>query len=270
MTRTQRWSWPPPARGGSHLLAQIGIVPDRVDPPTSTKPRCRDELPRQHALRLARAKADAVGRARLLTCWPPTPWSPPGGASCPRRRPRRRRARCLTLLSGRRHRVLTAVVLRAPDGRRGERLVESVVGFARLTERQIDAYLASGEWQRQGRRLRHPGPRRGVRPLPVGQLFQRGRPAAVRDGAACCAGSAGRCRDGCASWPRPAPARSASPCCAMTRCWTTRSGGPARRTASATAPRPGHRARAGDGGRLRGAGRRRGVPARQRGWRGSA
>jgi septum formation protein len=54
--------------------------------------------------------------------------------------------RCLTLLSGRRHRVITAVVLRSPDGRRGERLVESVVGFARLTEGQIAAYLSSGEW----------------------------------------------------------------------------------------------------------------------------
>ena len=41
---------------------------------------------------------------------------------------------------------MTAVVLLAPDGRRGERLVQSVVGFARLTERQIAAYLASGEW----------------------------------------------------------------------------------------------------------------------------
>ena len=55
--------------------------------------------------------------------------------------------RCLALLSGRRHRVVTAVVLLSPDGRRGERLVQSVVGFARLTEQQVAAYLASGEWQ---------------------------------------------------------------------------------------------------------------------------
>jgi septum formation protein len=55
--------------------------------------------------------------------------------------------RCLALLSGRRHRVMTAVVLLAPGGRRGERLVQSVVGFARLTERQFAAYLASEEWR---------------------------------------------------------------------------------------------------------------------------
>jgi septum formation protein len=55
--------------------------------------------------------------------------------------------RCLTLLSGRRHRVLTAVILVRPDGGRSERLVTSVVGFMRLTGPQIDAYLAGDEWQ---------------------------------------------------------------------------------------------------------------------------
>ena len=54
---------------------------------------------------------------------------------------------CLALLSGRRHHVLTAVVLLAPDGRRTERVSDSVVGFARLTPAQIDAYIAGGEWQ---------------------------------------------------------------------------------------------------------------------------
>jgi septum formation protein len=54
---------------------------------------------------------------------------------------------CLDLLSGRRHSVLTAVVLRAPDGRQAERLVTSVVAFARLGEAQKRAYLASGEWR---------------------------------------------------------------------------------------------------------------------------
>jgi septum formation protein len=54
---------------------------------------------------------------------------------------------CLQLLSGRRHHVLTAVVLVAPDGRRAERLCDSVVGFARLTPRQQEAYLSCGEWR---------------------------------------------------------------------------------------------------------------------------
>ncbi len=55
--------------------------------------------------------------------------------------------KCLTLLSGRRHRVYTAIALRAPDGRCASRVVASVVGFARLDAAQISAYIAGGEWQ---------------------------------------------------------------------------------------------------------------------------
>jgi len=54
---------------------------------------------------------------------------------------------CLKLLSGRRHHVYTAVVLIAPDGAESARLSESAVTFARLTEAQHRAYLATGEWQ---------------------------------------------------------------------------------------------------------------------------
>ena len=55
--------------------------------------------------------------------------------------------RFLALLSGRRHRVLTGVALRAPDGHVGQRLVESIVTFARLDAARINAYLAAGEWR---------------------------------------------------------------------------------------------------------------------------
>ena len=60
--------------------------------------------------------------------------------------------------------------------------MQSVVGFARLTERQVAGVPGQRGMARQGRRLCDPGPRRGVRPLPVGQLLQCGRAAAVRDG----------------------------------------------------------------------------------------
>ena len=53
---------------------------------------------------------------------------------------------CLELLSGRRHRVLSAVALRAPDGTLRERLSETSVRFKRLTNDEISSYLASGEW----------------------------------------------------------------------------------------------------------------------------
>ena len=53
---------------------------------------------------------------------------------------------CLELLSGRRHRVLSAVALLAPDGTLRERLSETQVRFKRLSEQEIGAYLAGGEW----------------------------------------------------------------------------------------------------------------------------
>jgi septum formation protein len=50
-------------------------------------------------------------------------------------------------MSGRRHQVLSSVVLRAPDGTLRERLDETVVCFKRLSTEEIAAYLAGGEWQ---------------------------------------------------------------------------------------------------------------------------
>jgi septum formation protein len=55
--------------------------------------------------------------------------------------------RCLKLLSGRRHVVLSSVVLRAPDGTLRERLNENIVRFKGLSHEEIAAYLASGEWR---------------------------------------------------------------------------------------------------------------------------
>src|SRR5690606_16974874 len=54
--------------------------------------------------------------------------------------------RCLQLLSGRRHRVLSAVALLHPDGALRERLSETQVRFKSLSEEEIRAYLAGGEW----------------------------------------------------------------------------------------------------------------------------
>jgi len=57
--------------------------------------------------------------------------------------------KCLALLSGRRHRVYTAVAIRAPNGKQASRTVLSVVGFARLDAQQIETYLATREWEQK-------------------------------------------------------------------------------------------------------------------------
>jgi septum formation protein len=128
------------------LLAQMGVVPERVVSTDIDETPLPRELPRAHALRLARAKAAAVDAAACFVLGADRV----GGAGrriLPKAETEAQARDCLMVLSGRRHRVTTAVVLCAPDGRRTERLVESVVTFARLTPAQMRAYLDGGEWR---------------------------------------------------------------------------------------------------------------------------
>ncbi len=130
------------------LLAQIGIVPDAVIAPEIDETPRKGEPPRALALRLARAKA----AASLPT---PTPSFllaadtivAAGTRIIGKTADPDEARRALTLLSGRRHRVITAVILAAPDGRTAARICETVVAFARLDRAQLDSYLATNEWQ---------------------------------------------------------------------------------------------------------------------------
>ena len=130
------------------LLARLGLVPDAVDPADLDEAVQPGEQPRPHAERLAREKAALVASRHpgAIVLAGDTVVAA-GRRILPKAETEAEARACLTLLSGRRHSVLTAVVLQAPDGRRAERLVDSTVGFARLTPPQIEAYLASGEWR---------------------------------------------------------------------------------------------------------------------------
>jgi septum formation protein len=132
------------------LLRQVGIRPDRIEHPDIDETPSKDELPRPHAARLARAKAQAV--AAKLAPDPAYVLAADTVVACGRRilpkaESEAQARRCLTLLSGRRHRVHGAVCVLAPDGRRAERTVTTMVAFKRLTEGEIAWYLAGGEWQ---------------------------------------------------------------------------------------------------------------------------
>ena len=128
------------------LLAQIGIEPERILPPEIDESPLLRELPREQAMRLARAKAAAVEAPGCFVLAADTVVGA-GRRILPKAETEADALACLKLLSGRRHRVTTAVVLRGLDDRCTERVVESIVTFARLTEAQIRAYLDSGEWQ---------------------------------------------------------------------------------------------------------------------------
>ena len=130
------------------LLRQVGIAPDAVAPAALDEaPRPR-ELPADYVRRVARDKAAAVaprhGDAFVLAADTVVAL---GRRILPKAEDEATARDCLRRLSGRRHRVLGAVVVVAPDGRRAERLVATTVTFKRLTAAEIAAYLASGEWR---------------------------------------------------------------------------------------------------------------------------
>ncbi len=132
------------------LLRQVGIHPDRTLPPDIDETPAKGELPRPHAARLASAKADAVAAElgpesgyvlaadTVVAC---------GRRILPKAETEAQARRCLTLLSGRRHRVYGAICVLAPDGRRAARVVTTMVEFKRLSEGEIASYLAGSEWQ---------------------------------------------------------------------------------------------------------------------------
>ena len=128
------------------LLARIGVVPDAVLPADIDETPGKRELPADYARRMAAAKAEAVAEAGGLTLAADTVVAA-GRRILPKAETEAEARFCLELLSGRRHRVLSAITLVDADGRARHRLSSSIVTFKRLSDAEVDAYLASGEWQ---------------------------------------------------------------------------------------------------------------------------
>lgn len=128
------------------LLAQLGVVADDVRPPDIDETPQKAELPRPYCQRIAREKALAVPAepAELVLCADTTValgrriLGKPDDAD--------QAASFLRLLSGRRHRVITAVALRL-DGRLWQKDVVSAVRMKRLSDQELCAYLDSGDWR---------------------------------------------------------------------------------------------------------------------------
>jgi len=128
------------------LLSQIGVTPDAVQAADLDETQRPDETPRQLALRLAEAKAAhvAAGAPDAYVLGADTVVAV-GRRVLPKAADADEVRRCLELLSGRAHRVLTGVAVVAPGGRTAARVVESRVRFKRLGEEDLKAYLACGE-----------------------------------------------------------------------------------------------------------------------------
>ena len=127
------------------LLAQLGIVPDAILPPDINEDPLKAELPRPYCARLAREKALAVQAEPddIVLCADTTValgrriLGKPANAG--------QAARFLTDLGGRRHQVITAVAVRRGD-RIWTRESVSAVKMKRLSDAELNAYLASNEW----------------------------------------------------------------------------------------------------------------------------
>lgn len=127
------------------LLARLGVEPARVAPADIDETPHEGERPRDYAIRMARAKAGAAASAEGHVLAGDTVVAV-GRRILPKAENEKTARHCLELMSGRRHRVLSAIALRAPDGTLRERLSETIVIFKRLSREEVDAYLASGEW----------------------------------------------------------------------------------------------------------------------------
>lgn len=129
------------------LLARLGIVPDQIDPAHIDETPSKAEIPHLYAKRMAAEKAEAVAARHT------------GGivlaadtvvaAGCrilPKTETEAEARACLELLSGRRHRVLSAVTLIDRQGHAHHRISTSILTFKRLGADEIASYIASGEW----------------------------------------------------------------------------------------------------------------------------
>jgi septum formation protein len=124
------------------------VVPDAIDPADIDETPRKAELPARYAARMAAEKAEGVAARHpgALVLAADTVVAA-GRRILPKAEAEAEARECLALLSGRRHRVLTAVTLIGADGRARHRLSTSSVAFRLLPPPEILSYLASGEWR---------------------------------------------------------------------------------------------------------------------------
>lgn len=127
------------------LIARLGVEPERIAAAEIDETPRKDEQPRPYAVRMAREKAHAIPGDGAYVLAGDTVVAL-GRRILPKAEDEATARRCLELMSGRRHRVLSAVALKYPDGTLRERLSETIVRFKPLSTAEIDAYIAGGEW----------------------------------------------------------------------------------------------------------------------------
>ncbi|SFT00744.1 septum formation protein [Sulfitobacter marinus] len=128
------------------LLAQIGVVADDIRAPDIDETPQKAELPRLYCARMAREKVAAVQAEAddIVLCADTT--VAVGRRILGKPENADEAASFLRLMSGRRHKVITAVAVKRGD-KLWERDVVSTVRMKRLSDAELAAYLATGDWQ---------------------------------------------------------------------------------------------------------------------------
>jgi septum formation protein len=137
------------------LLQQAGLEPDALLPADVDETPARAESPRELVKRLARTKAEVARRtarnredlSHAFIVSADTVVTAAGRRVLPKAEVVEEAAACLRLLSGRTHRVYTAVCVVTPKDVIRERIVETRLRFKRLSRDEVESYLASGEWR---------------------------------------------------------------------------------------------------------------------------
>lgn len=130
------------------LLRQIGVAPDAIDPADMDETPLKAELPPAYAARVAAGKGAIVAArhpgAMVLSG---DTVVAVGRRILPKAESEAEARSCLALLSGRRHRVHSAITLIDAGGQARHRLSTNIVIFKHLDQAEVDAYVASGEWR---------------------------------------------------------------------------------------------------------------------------
>lgn len=129
------------------LLAKIDVIPDQIIPADIDEAPLDTEKPYFLAQRLAVEKARKIwqenkdcfvlGADTVVAC---------GGKDLGKAETKDQAARCLQMISGKRHKILGGIALFKPDGQYLSKVVTTTVTFKRLTDQEREAYLESGEW----------------------------------------------------------------------------------------------------------------------------
>ena len=127
------------------LLQQAGLSPDKVIPAEIDETPKKAEAPLAYVKRMAAEKLAAAGTPDAVVLAADTVVAM-GRRILPKAEDEHTARKCLGQLSGRRHRVYTAVAV-SYKGKTQQAVVMTQVKFAKLSASDINAYIASGEWR---------------------------------------------------------------------------------------------------------------------------